>query len=61
MDWPEKASSLYARVRAIIHGTIKDAATDEWGAKIGGGTAFALRHRHRESDDLDRRAAKPAL
>ena len=53
MDWPEKASSLYARVRAIIHGTIKDAATDEWGAKIGGGTAFALRHRHRESDDLD--------
>ena len=52
-DWPERARTLYARTRDIIHGTIANAATDGWGAKIGGGTAFALRHRHRESDDID--------
>ena len=52
-EWPERARTLYARTRRVIHGTIANAATDGWGAKIGGGTAFALRHRHRESDDID--------
>ena len=53
LEWPERARTLYARTRGIIHGTIANAATDGWGAKIGGGTAFALRHRHRESNDID--------